>query len=56
MALSLELQIPINCMFSQKRFPVCFNLFVLLSLVTPVKKIVAFGDAILAYHYLRRNP
>ena len=32
---------PINCRFSLKRFPVCFNLFVLLFLVTP-SLVVAF--------------
>ena len=35
MALSLELTDAFNCRFFLNRFPVCFNLFVLLSLVTP---------------------
>ena len=35
MALSLELTNTYNCRFFVKRFPVCFNIFVLLFLVTP---------------------
>ena len=35
MALSLELQTPVNCRFFMKRCSVCFNLFVLLFIVTP---------------------